>query len=235
MKSNKSFKRIAAGFLTVAAIGMASLSANAQTHYSSNVAIGVKGGVDFSRVFFNPSVDQKMKIGMSGGFMFRYIEENHFGLIAELNFVQRGWEEDFEDAPYNYSRTLNYLELPVMAHIFFGRRGKFFFNAGPQVGLFLGDKVKANFNPSKMTSLPGFPVNNRMNQQMLLDVKQKIDYGISAGLGAEFNLSKRNSIALEARFYYGLGNIFSAKRSDVYSASNQMSIVGTIGYWFRVK
>ncbi len=86
-----------------------------------------------------------------------------------------------------------------------------------------------------MTSLPGFPVNNRMNQQMLLDVKQKIDYGISAGLGAEFNLSKRNSIALEARFYYGLGNIFSAKRSDVYSASNQMSIVGTIGYWFRVK
>ncbi len=141
MKSNKSFKRIAAGFLTVAAIGMASLSANAQTHYSSNVAIGVKGGVDFSRVFFNPSVDQKMKMGMSGGFMFRYIEENHFGLIAELNFVQRGWEEDFEDAPYNYSRTLNYLELPVMAHIFFGRRGKFFFNAGPQVGLFLGDKV----------------------------------------------------------------------------------------------
>ena len=98
-------------------------------HYSSNVAIGVKGGVDFSRVFFNPSVDQKMKMGMSGGFMFRYIEENHFGLIAELNFVQRGWEEDFEDAPYNYSRTLNYLELPVMAHIFFGRRGKFFFNA----------------------------------------------------------------------------------------------------------
>ena len=97
-----------------------------QAHYSSNVAIGVKGGVDFSQVFFNPSVRQKICIGMTGGVMVRYIEENHFGLIAELNFARRGWVENFEEAPYNYSRTLNYVELPVLAHIYFGRRGKFF-------------------------------------------------------------------------------------------------------------
>lgn len=206
-----------------------------QTHYSSNVAVGVRGGVDFSQVFFNPSVRQKFAPGMTAGVTFRYIEENHFGLIAELNFVQRGWAENFEEAPYNYRRTLKYIELPLLAHIFFGRRGRFFFNAGPQVALFLGESTKANFDPKEMASLPDFPYNNRMNEQMLLSVSQKIDYGISAGLGAEFNLNKRNSLSLEARFYFGLGNIFPSKRADTYNASNQMTLSATIGYWFRIK
>lgn len=209
--------------------------AHSQTHYSSNVSVGVRGGVDFSKVFFNPAVKQSMAMGMTGGVMVRYIEENHFGLIGELNFVQRGWAENFEGAPYDYKRTLNYVELPVMAHIYFGRRGKFFFNAGPLVALYLGDSVKSNFDPQQMATLPDFPLSNRMNEQMQLDVNQKFDYGICAGLGAEFNLNRRNSISLEARFYYGLGNVFSAKRADTYNASNQMSISATVGYWFRVK
>lgn len=209
---------------------------SAQTHYSSNVSVGVKGGVDVSQVFFNPSVQQKlMNLGMTGGVMVRYIEEDHFGLIAELNFVQRGWKENFEEAPYDYKRTLNYIELPVLAHIYFGRRGKFFFNAGPQVALFLGESTKANFDPYNTASLPDFPNRNRMNSQMTMDVTQKVDYGISAGLGGEFNINRKNSISLEARFYYGLGNIFPSKRTDTFSASNQMSISLALGYWFRVK
>lgn len=227
-------KKIIAAVISLLALFSTSKSYS-QTHYSSNVALGVKGGVEFSQVFFNPNVRQKFAPGLTGGLMFRYIEENHFGLIAELNFAQRGWSENFEDAPYNYTRTTNYIELPVLAHIFFGRRGRFFFNAGPQVGLYLGDKVKSNFDPKDMATLPDFPYRNRMNEQMLLEVKQKIDYGISAGLGAEFNVTKRNSLCVEARFYYGLGNIFSAKRVDTYSASNQWSIGATVGYWFRIK
>lgn len=206
-----------------------------QTHYSSNVSFGVKGGVDMSRVFFNPNVQQKFLMGYTGGIMVRYIEEDHFGLIGELNIAQRGWTENFEEAPYNYSRTLNYCDLAVFAHIFFGRRGRFFFNAGPQIGYFLGDKVKSNFNPQEMNSLPGFPIRNRINEQMLLNVSQKLDYGISAGLGSEFNINKKNSIALEVRFYYGLGNVFPSKRADTFASSNQMTLSATLGYWFRFK
>ena len=213
----------------------ASSSAFSQTHYSSNVAIGVKGGATFSEVFFNPSVNQKFSPGMTAGVMVRYIEENHFGLIAELNFVQRGWTENFEEAPYNYKRTINYVELPVLAHIYFGRRGKFFFNAGPQVAMYLSDSTDANFDPREMATLPDFPYVNRMNEQMLMDVTQKFDYGISAGIGGEFNLNRRNSLSVEARFYYGLGNVFPSKRTDTYNASNQMTISATLGYWFRVK
>ena len=88
-------------FALSAFVAMATLLPNsieAQTHYSSNVAVGVKGGMDFSEVFFNPNVRQKLALGITGGVMFRYIEEDEFGLIAELNFAQRGWSENFEDA-----------------------------------------------------------------------------------------------------------------------------------------
>ena len=126
--------------ILVALIGWA-LKMNAQTHFDSRVDFGAKGGVTLSTVMFNPSITGKLGMGYTAGVSFRYSEENHFGLIAEVNFVQRGWAEKFEDFPYNYQRILNYVEVPVMSHIYFGRRGKFFINAGPEVAYYLGDRI----------------------------------------------------------------------------------------------
>lgn len=218
---------------------MCSLAALSQTHYSSNVALGVKGGIEFSRVFFHPGVNQKLPIGGTAGVMFRYVEENHFGIVAELDWEQRGWEEDFNKngivSPFKYRRTLNYIQIPVLAHIYFGGRGRFYLNIGPEIGFFVGESTKANFNPADINSIPDFPTSNRMNTQMTLDVKNKVDYGISGGLGGEFFANQKHSVCLEARFYYGLGNIFSAKRVDPFSSSNSMSVLITAGYWFRIK
>ena len=208
---------------------------SAQTHYSSTISVGARGGADMSRVFFYPSVEQSFNFGATAGVTFRYIEERHFGLIAELNFSQRGWEEDFKEAPYRYSRTLNYLQLPILAHIYFGRRGRFFINLGPEFCLFLGEKVSANFDPSNFESLPDFPVRNRMNSQLREHSNKKFDYGITAGLGGEFSINPANSMSIEARFYYGLGNIFSSNRTDPFQTSNQMTISLALGYWFKIK
>lgn len=209
---------------------------SAQTHYKGNFYLGGKAGADFSQVFFNPTVKQSFQPGITAGLMFRYIEESHFGIIAEFNFIQRGWKENFEKAnQFRYSRTLNYFELPIMAHIYFGSRGKFFFNAGPEIAYMFRETTSSNFNYPDVSGLEGFPTSNRTNVQMGMPVKNKIDYGICAALGGEFNINRKNSITAEVRFYYGLGNIFSAKRTDIFNASNQMTISATIGYWFRIK
>ena len=68
-----------------------------------------------------------------------------------------------------------------------------------------------------------------------MDIKNKIDYGISAGLGLEVAAHKKHSILLEGRFYYGLNNIFNSRKRDVFAASNGMSIMVTLGYMFRIK
>ena len=211
------------------------LSLKAQTHYAANICVGGHGGIDLSRVFFTPSVKQGWPVNPMLGATFRYVEENHFGLIAELNWVRRGWKENFEGLPFKYQRSLDFIEIPVFAHIYFGRQARFFINAGPQIAFRVGESVSSNFDPYDTSSIPDFPNTNRRNTQMTEKVKQTFDYGIAAGLGCEYNINKLNSISLEARYYFGLGNMFSAKRQDPFRASNMMYIAITAGYWFRVK
>lgn len=211
----------------------------AQTHYSSNVSIGVKGGIDLSRVFFTPSVKQSFILGGNAGVTFRYIEENHFGIIAELNLEQRGWKESFKENdkvyPFSYQRTLNYIQIPFLAHIYFGRRGRFFFNAGPEIGYMIGESTKSNFNYNDLSSVSGFPSRARTTAQYAIKAGKKLDFGISAGLGGEFSLNKRNSIYIEGRFYYGLGNVVKSGRKETFRGSNSMSVMLSAGYWFRIK
>lgn len=210
-----------------------SFTGNSQTHYNANISIGAKGGVDLSMVNFTPSVKQGMLPGINFGATFRYIEENHFGLIAEVNFEQRGWKENFEEHPFSYSRTLNYIQIPFLAHIYFGRRGRFFFNAGPEISFMIGESTKSNFDYTNVSGISGFPARN--TYQYLMNADPKVDYGISAGLGGEFNINRKNSVYLEGRFYYGLGNVLKSGRAENIRGSNSMSIMISAGYWFRIK
>lgn len=203
-----------------------------------NVSVGAKGGVTLSRVNFQPSVPQKMIMGMALGASVRYIEENHFGLIGEINLEQRGWKEDFTnmEGGYNYSRTLTYLHLPLLTHIYFGSdKARFFFNAGPEIGVMIGSKASANFDYENAAEIEAFQTNYRKIEQFTLPISRKFDYGISAGLGMEVNIAPRHSINLEGRFYYGLNDIFKNHKTDAFQGSSSMSILITLGYYLRLK
>lgn len=203
----------------------------AQTKTSKEISIGAGGGVTLSKVSMKPSVKQGFKLGSTMGFRFRYIEEKYFGFQVELNYAQQGWKENFEGEPYSYSRTLQYLELPAMTHIFFGNdRIRGFVNLGPQVGLYLSDSYKSNFN---IQAPPAFET-PRVKVQYTSEVANKIDYGICAGGGIEFRIGK-NSFIAEGRYYFGLGDIFKNRKKDFFtSSSNQVISVG-LSYLFHLR
>ncbi|MGN0214836.1 MAG: porin family protein [Muribaculaceae bacterium] len=208
----------------------------AQKHYQANIAVGGKAGVTLSKVNFSPSVKQGWNIGETAGVTFRYMEEKHFGLILEANITRAGWKENFENTNFNYSRTLTYLQVPILTHIYFGsRRFRGFFNLGPQLGYYLGESISANFDYTNVQSVPDFPINNRYLDQLTMDVKSKFDYGLAFGLGTEFIAKRKHSISLEARLYYGLGSVFPSNKKDTFSASSNMTLSITAGYAFRVR
>lgn len=212
------------------------MGAKAQTHYIPHVWVGGHAGMTMSEMSFSPSVRQSMVQGMTAGLSFRYAEERHVGLIAEFNISQRGWKEDFEGAPFSYSRRLTYMEIPVLTHIFFGSpKFKGFFNLGPVVGYMIGDNIKSDFDYAHPDQVPGFPLSNRSTEQMAMEIKNKFDYGITAGAGCEFVLKRRHAFTLEARYYFGLGNIYPSSKKDTFSASRGTSIMVTLGYMFRLK
>ena len=214
---------------------LTTLLATAQTHYDGAIAVGGKGGASFSRINFNPTVQQQFLPGMTAGVMFRYIEEKNFGIVAELNLTQRGWKEKFEESDYNYSHSLTYLELPIMTHIFFGKRVKGFFNLGPEINVMLGDGIKSNFDYSNADYMEYFIQDTRHTEQMSMKVKNKLDYGICGGAGMEINLNPKHSLLLEGRFYYGLTDVFPSHKTDVFSSSNSMTVTVTLGYFYRLK
>lgn len=215
---------------------LTTLLATAQVHYQGTIAVGGKAGATFSRVNFNPSVEQTMLPGMTAGVMFRYIEEKNFGLIAELNMTQRGWKEVFKDADYKYNHQFTYLELPIMTHIFFGnQRVKGFFNLGPEINVMLGDGIKSNFAYQDAAGMDYFINDPRHIEQMTMKVKNRLDYGICAGAGMELNLNHKHSVLLEGRFYYGLTDVFPNHKTDTFSGSNSMTIMVTLGYFYRLK
>lgn len=212
------------------------LLASAETHYKPHISIGAHAGATMSQVSFSPSVKQAWTNGLVGGVQVRYAEERLVGLLGELNVVQRGWKEDFEEGPLSYARTSTYISLPIMTHIYFGPpRFKCFFNLGPEFSYLLGESTSANFDYHRPFEAEGWPQKSRMVEQLTTDISKKFDYGICLGFGCEFWLQPRHSVYLEGRFYYGLGNIFPSSKADTFDASRNMTISVTMGYNFRLK
>ncbi|MBO4871199.1 MAG: PorT family protein [Muribaculaceae bacterium] len=223
-------------FLAVIVLMLGTVMLSAQTHYEGNIAVGGKAGITLSRIQFNPTVPQSMLMGFMMGATFRYMEERHFGLIAEVNLEQRGWKEKFEGYDYAYQRRFTYLQVPMLTHIYFGSN-KFhgFFNAGPEIGFMIAHSTTSNFDYENVAGIADFPTANRSIAQFVEPIHNKLDYGISVGAGMEMIARNRSSFTLEGRFYYGLNDVFSNHKKDVFSASSGMSIMVTLGYMYRVK
>ncbi|MBR6489091.1 MAG: PorT family protein, partial [Muribaculaceae bacterium] len=156
-----------AKYALLLAMFLASASAQALDFASHNVSVGAKGGMSLSKVNFQSSVPQKLLNGIVIGATFRYIEENHFGIIAELNMEQRGWNEDFNPLEgYSYKRSLTYVQLPLLTHIYFGSdKARFFFNAGPEIGYMIGSKISSNFDYEHAADIEDFKTNFRKTDQ----------------------------------------------------------------------
>ena len=79
---------------------------NAQIEQPRRVLeIGVAGGLNLNKMDFQPTIRQKLLNGANGGVSLRYTSEKYFSMICaaqlEVNFAQRGWEEDFDDGTGN--------------------------------------------------------------------------------------------------------------------------------------
>lgn len=216
--------------------------------HRSQYALGFHGGVALNSINFLPKVNQKMHIGKQGGFMARYTCEKYFKTICsiqlEINYAQLGWNEDIIDSNDQpvpsiadgtsefYKRTINYLQIPFMAHLAWGKESKgvnFFFNAGPQFGISLSESSESNFTPqtanfSKRSS--------HVVAQDTMAVENKFDYGICAGIGVEMHVNKIGRFQIEARYYYGLGNIYGDSKRDYFAISNHGTIYLKAAYLF---
>ena len=218
--------------LTLATVLLYTLCANEQIEEPRRLLeIGVAVGMSINNMEFQPSIRQQNKNGLNGGLSLRYTSEKYFSMICaaqiEFNYAQRGWEEDFDDGTSNsYGRTLNYLEVPFLAHLSWGKeqRGfQFFINLGPQFAFLIDEEETYSGNWSIEERPQSIrPVYGK-------DVERKFDYGILGGLGLELK-TKAGNFFVEGRYYYGLSDIFGNSKLDDFGRSANKAITFRLGY-----
>ncbi|RRC99142.1 porin family protein [Prevotella sp. OH937_COT-195] len=218
--------------------------------YRNDLSIGINAGYVFSNVYFQPKVGQSLHGGITGGVTLKYVCEKYFKTIcaiqAELNYAGIGWKENILNANNSpvintvtgkaeeYERTMNYIQLPILAHLGWGREHnglQFFFQAGSQLGYCISESTKTNFNVNERNEKER--VNNTVAQDTMA-IEHKFDYGIAAGIGMEYSHSKIGRMMLEARYYYGLGNIYGDSKRDYFGRSNFGNIVLKFTYLFDI-
>lgn len=211
-------------------------------------AVGTNVGVNFNQVSFNPGVRQTYNPGMIAGFTARYTSERYYGLICalqiEANFWQAGWKEDIyssqgEQLSDRYTRRINYVQVPVLAHLGLGNeyRGfKGFLLAGPQISYAISDHEERSAVWTTTTS-NGKTVPDRSNNvyaQYGKPLDHQLDYGITAGLGIEWTTGAGHFI-LDTRYYYGLSDLFGNAKKDPFSRSANGAIIAKLTYLIDLK
>lgn len=201
--------------------------------------LGAGAGASAASVDFLPSVPQTPKTGILGGVAAKYISQKHLGLVVETNYSQRGWEEEYgPESGFSYNRTLNYLEIPFMTHVYFGNKTRFILNAGPQLSFLLNDNQEmsqalADDLDARREANPDARIGYQYNP---ISEMQRVDYGLIGGLGLEIQTGI-GSFNLEGRYYFGLGDIFTSRRSDnaYFGRSAHRLIEGKLTYYLRIR
>jgi len=204
----------------------------------NELAIGFNAGMNMSKVDFSPRIKQTNQQDATFGITARYMCEKYFkmmcGIQVELNYSQRGWNELIEDGSMNtYNRVMNYVEVPLLAHLAFGKdsrtRGmKFFLNLGPQFAYFISDKENMGGEEWNTSMRP-----NGVVYQYGKEVENKLDYGIVAGGGLELSTGIGHFL-VEGRYYYGLGDFYHNTKKDEFGRSGHSYIGIRLTYLYDI-
>lgn len=202
--------------------------------------IGVHAGVMASMVTFVPNVAKidimQSPLAFNGGLVFRYAGHKVCAIQTEINYMPRGWHETIaldNGNTIDYYRTLHYLEVPLLMHLYLGKeRFRGFLNLGPQIGYCFSDKAICS-GSNGIVSEELFSQLASAHQYQPID--HPFDWGLAGGLGCYYRTKHIGLFQLEARFNYSLGTIYSNKQVDYFSSSNAMNLSINLAYLWEIK
>ncbi len=251
-------KIIAAGQWSLTVVLLCScLLADAQ------IEIAAKGGLSLPNLEGNneQSKGYTSRAAFCGGAAVSVGLSHRLSLQTELNFSPQGGQRKGMQplasnningivlpqgtilyANFKNNTILNYLEVPLLLKITFGRKLKYFVSAGPCISFILNAKSKTSGNSSiyldkdgtmplsvNEVPLPAIPFDNTSN---IRESIRTINTGITGGFGFSYPLGP-GRILLEGRALVGLSNIQANPQQDGKNQTGSLSVLA--GYAFKIK
>ena len=195
--------------------------------------VGAHAGAIASMYRFAPvEVKQSWKhpfLGWNGGLVFRYAGHKVCGMQVEINYMQRGWYETNQD----YTRQLDYIEVPFLMHLYFGKKARGFINLGPQIGYCIRSTESGTVPTAQDLARKAGGTSKVAHQYA--DVEKPFDWGIAGGAGFYYRSKYAGVYQLEARFNWSFGNTFNDSKMDYFDYSTPMSLSLNFAYMWQVK
>jgi hypothetical protein len=243
-----------ASFLLLAGFFLQPGTTNAQSTW-----LGIKGGLsipDLSGGNGNQlSSDYTSRLAANFGLLSEYRVENHFSIQVELNYAGQGGKRDgmqpitnlppslasqvppgsYLYADFNNKAVLDYLELPVLAKVTWGRLSGFYINAGPYFGYLLKGTEKTSgtseiyADPHGQEVVDPQPTSFDANTNITSSI-HRFNVGVTGGAGLFCHLDRNDKLFLDARFEYGLINI---QKYSQDGSNNTGNLLLSLGYAHR--
>lgn len=184
----KTRKKIAT---TLTLLLTASLAVNAQSK-DSNAEFGFKGGVNFSNMYTEDVDDNNVLTSFNAGIYAKLPLTDAIAIQPELLYSRKGAELVYNNvfAEGTAKFKLNYIELPILLK--FNLTNNFNIHAGPYFAYLIDTQVTNKTNDGTFDFEDNYD-NDDFN---------KFDYGLSAGVGLDFE-----SIGIGVRYNYGLQTV----------------------------
>ena len=178
-------------------------------YYNKKVwSIGLEAGPSFSK-YGQDGSDSDFKTGFVLGGNLTYSIMNTFGVTGKLLYSQKGAQQG------NVKQTLNYIEVPIVGRAYFNHEGKFRPNifAGPSFGFMTGASNKTGSG-------------DRVNIDNYKNVFNTFDFGLTGGLGLNFEVAPETRILLDFRYTHGLTDISQSAANKI----NNQAFAITAGF-----
>lgn len=190
-------------------------------------SIGIKAGSTFSYITRTdrpysadrPDINNFVS-GYAGGLAIQYFSESNFALQIEGFYMQKGWRQQFPN-PENANRisdslfyevTLDYVEVPIMAHGYIGQKN---------VRIFLDGGMYFSYLLSYDTRREASITNEQITYTMRMQNANRLDLGIRGGGGFEV-ATKVGTFQLGASLDYGLGSVLKRYQATATHASKNI-------------
>ncbi len=174
----------------------------------SQVEVGVIGGINIAD--FKADVDITSRWLWGAGAVLNYNLGNNFSLRTEPMYLKKGGIQEQNDENPKLTIDQSFLEVPIFLRYSLGEETKYYFLAGPTIGILLSSDLEAYINSFTFTA-------------DMKDLTETLDLGLCLGTGVSFPI-QTNNLFFELKYTFGLTNL--AKDGKFRAKSGHLELEG---------
>jgi len=197
--------------------------------------VGLEVGPSLTSLRGNDVLDKNndLSFGFSSGLTFQYNFPKLISIRTNISFERKSSTSQVSATDQNgdqigeitYHSYFDYLTIPILGRLTFGKKINFFVNAGPYIGYLI-----------KLTDIIEAYGEHPKREFDDTDYYKRTDLGITTGLGARFPIKNKLFLSIEIRNNFGLTNISSfTVVNDGAIKTNSTNLLFGIEYRFGTR